>query len=263
MILRYPLPTGRCGIAWTDITLNPGLFGCGKVSPACRDCYAEMMAARLAHMGHGDYALAVRDGRWTGRVAVGAIADAVARVLAVPRRRDGGLRYVFVTSMSDILHEDVPLDWIVALVEAMSTREDVIWQLLTKRAERWSDVEECLALCGWPPNVWPGVTVESDDYRWRLDHLPATATTTFASVEPLLGPLHIERRHMPSWVIVGGESGATARPMAWPHVYELRDRCAELGSAFFLKQASGARPRKDLGDCPADLRVREMPRRAA
>lgn len=260
---RYPLPSGACGISWCDITLNPGLFGCAKVSPACAHCYAESMAVRLGRMGQGDYALAVRDGRWTGRVTVAPVADAIARVLAVPRRRDGGLRYVFCTSMSDILHEDVPLDWIVALIGAMATRPDVIWQLLTKRAERWDEVEECLALGGWPANVWPGVTVESNEYRWRLDSLPLSAPTTFASIEPMLGVVDIERHHAPSWVIVGGESGEGWRLISWPHVYELRDRCAELGTAFFLKQAAGMRPRKDLGDVPADLRVREMPRRAA
>ena len=87
--LYFPMPTGKCGIAWTDSTLNPGLFGCGKVSPACQNCYAEMMAVRLARMGNADYAGATVDGAWTGRVRVGPAETAAKRILAVPKRRDG------------------------------------------------------------------------------------------------------------------------------------------------------------------------------
>jgi protein gp37 len=255
-VVRYPLPSGACGIAWTDRTLNPNLFGCSKVSEACRGCYAEAMAVRLARFGQAGYQGATVSGHWTGRVSVGPVETAVAKIAKLPKK--GG--YCFVTSMSDILHDDVSTDFILACFEAMRSRPDWIFQVLTKRAERWDEIEECLSLTGWPVNVWPGVTVESNKHVSRLDHLPMLAQTTFASIEPMLDLPLIQRRHAPSWAICGGESGEGWRPIDWPSVYELRDRCAELGTAFFMKQAAAFNPKKDLSDVPADLRIREMPR---
>ena len=257
---RFPYPSGTCGIAWTDITLNPGLYGCSKVSPACKHCYAEMMAARLAKMGQAHYEGATKDGHWTGRVTVRPIEEAVAKVLAVPRARGGALRYVFVTSMSDVLHEDVPVEWTAAIVRAMGSRPDVTWQLLTKRARRYPELVAALGIA-WPWNVWAGATVESDDYADRLGGLAEVPGVRWVSAEPLVGRIPVP--DWLSWVVVGGESGDGWRPMDYGHVRDVQAQCADKGIAFFFKQAAGFSPRKDLGDAPEDVRVREMPWMAA
>ena len=251
------LPSGKCGIAWTDATLNPGLYGCAKVSAACKNCYAEAMAARLAGMGQAAYVGATRDGRWTGRVTVAPVADAVARVRAVPRSRSGH-RYVFVTSMSDVLHEDVPTEWTAAIVRAMGERPDVTWQLLTKRAYRYPELAD--AIGAWPRNVWAGATVENASAAdAQLPGLLAVpAAVRWLSVEPMMGPVPLPLDGL-AWVVCGGERGDGARAMPWAAAYDLRARCAEVGAAFYMKQAAGFAPRKDLSDVPADLRVREMP----
>lgn len=254
---RYPFPSGACGIAWCDLTLNPGLYGCAKVSPACKHCYAELMAVRLARMGQGDYQGATVDGHWTGRVTVHPIDLAVAKVLAVPRARGGALRYVFVTSMSDILHDDVPIEWTAAIVRAMGTRPDVIWQLLTKRAHRYPELVR--AVGAWPANVWAGATIEGAAYVDRLVGLEAVPGLRWVSAEPLVSAIPVP--DWVSWVVVGGESGEGAREMDYNQARTVKARCADVGAAFFFKQGWGFSPRKDLSDVPADLRVREMPRR--
>jgi protein gp37 len=258
---RYPLPSGKCGIAWTDITVALGLYGCTRVSPACAGCWAEQMAARLAHMGHGDYARASRDGRWSGLVSHHEIEHVLPLVAAVPRARSGH-RYVFPWSMTDFLHESVPVEWSAAVIRAMGQRPDVTWQLLTKRANRYPDLAR--AVGAWPANVWAGATVE--DGRRAEERigplLDVPAAVRWLSVEPMLDWIPLPRDGI-SWVVAGGESGTGARPWPLVHVYELRDRCASVGTAFFLKQGWGFKPRKDLADVPADLRVREMPRLVA
>lgn len=259
--MRFPPPSGKSGIAWTDDTVALGLYGCTRVSPACTSCWAEQMAGRLAAMGNGDYARVSRDGRWSGTVTRWGIEHVLPLVAYYPRARSGH-RYVFPWSMTDFLHESVPVEWAAEVIYAMGDRPDVTWQVLTKRADRYPDL--AAALRGdWPQNVWAGATVEDRQrYAERVPGLLAVpAAVRWLSVEPMLDWIPLERGIQ--WIVCGGESGATARPLHWPHVYELRDRCAELGSAFFLKQGAGFKPRKDLGDCPADLRVREMPRVAA
>ena len=254
---RYPLPTGKCGIAWTDSTVALGLYGCTHVSPACRSCWAEAMAGRLAAMGSADYAEVSRDGRWSGTVTHWPVARVLPRVRAYPRARTGH-RYVFPWSMADFLHESVPVEWSAEIIRAMGDRVDVTWQLLTKRAHRYPEL--AAAVGAWPRNVWAGATVE--DARRADERLPGLlavpAAVRWLSVEPMLGPVPLPIEGI-AWCVVGGESGVDAR--AWPlgDVYDLRDRCREVGAAFFCKQASGVAPRKDLADVPADLRVREMP----
>lgn len=212
-------------------------------------------------MGHGDYAEVSRDGRWSGTVTHHAIEHVLPLVAAVPRSRTGH-RYVFPFSMTDFLHESVPVEWSAAVIRAMGERPDVTWQLLTKRAYRYPDLAR--AVGDWPRNVWAGTTVE--DQRRAEERiaplLDVPAAVRWLSVEPMLSWIPLPSKGI-SWVVLGGESGANARPWPVPDVYELRDRCRDVGAAFFLKQGHGFAPRKDLGDVPADLRVREMPWRAA
>ena len=255
-MMRFPTPSGKCGIAWTDSTVALGLYGCTQVSPACRNCWAESMAARLAHMGHGDYARVSRDGRWSGTVTHHRIDHVLPLIVNYPRSRTGH-RYVFPFSMTDFLHESVPVEWSAEIIRAMGARADVTWQILTKRAHRYPELAAAVGV--WPRNVWAGATVE-DRRRWdeRVPPLLAVpAAVRWLSVEPMLGGIPVDRGI--SWHVVGGESGDGAREMDFNQARNIKNGCRIVGSAFFLKQGWGQRPRKDLADVPADLRVREMP----
>lgn len=253
---RYPLPSGRCGIAWTDDTAALGIYGCAHASPACTHCWAESMAGRLAHMGHGDYADVNTGGRWTGKVAVWPLSEVLPKVLGYPRSRTGH-RYVFPFSMTDFLHDAVEVGWAAEVIRAMGQRPDVTWQLLTKRAHRYPEL--AAAVGTWPRNVWAGATVEDEKRAaQRIPPLLAVpAAVRWLSVEPMLDAVTVPRGI--GLVIVGGESGDGARPMPWTEVYQLQRNCREVGAAFFMKQASGRAPRKDLSDVPESLRVREFP----
>lgn len=209
-------------IEWTEATWNP-VTGCTKVSPGCKFCYAERMAKRLKAMGQVRYA----DGfRLTLQPDV---------VEAPLRWRSP--RTIFVNSMSDLFHKDVPL---VYIQQVFATMEQAHWhtfQVLTKRADR---LEELAGELPWPENVWMGVSVENADCTWRIEHLQRVpAQIRFLSVEPLLGPipdLPLEGIH---WVIVGGESGPGARPMDPAWVTDLRDQCLSARVPFFFKQWGG------------------------
>lgn len=214
-------------IEWTDKTWNP-VTGCNKVSPGCKHCYAEVMAARLKAMGQPNY----RNGF---------------ELTLQPQNLELPLRWkkpqtIFVNSMSDLFHKDIPLDYIR---QVFSTMERAHWhrfQVLTKRAER---LEELAPSLPWPENVWMGVSVETEKYAYRIDHLRRTpAKVKFLSLEPLLGPLpNLDLRGI-GWVIVGGESGPGARPMEASWVIDLRNQCLAAKVPFFFKQWGGVNKAK-------------------
>jgi len=211
-------------IEWTEATWNP-VTGCTKISPGCKHCYAERMAKRLQAMGQPRYA----DGF---------------RVTLQPDLVDQPLRWrkprrIFVNSMSDLFHPDVPLEFIRRVFRTMEAARWHQFQILTKRADRLRDVAGDLP---WPENVWMGVSVETEGYLWRIEHLvEVPAAVRFLSLEPLLGPLPALPLAGVHWVIVGGESGPRARPMQPAWVRDIRRQCLERGVAFFFKQWGGTR----------------------
>jgi protein gp37 len=217
----------KSSIEWTEETWNP-LTGCTKISPGCKHCYAERMARRLHAMGQPNYRngfkLTLHD-----------------HVLEVPLRWRTP-RVVFVNSMSDLFHGDVPVEFIQRTFEVMRQASIHTFQVLTKRAAR---LEQIAASLEWPDNVWMGVSVERDDYTFRVDHLRRTgAKVKFLSLEPLLGALPSLDLRGIDWVIVGGESGARARPMEERWALEIRDRCVAEGVPFFFKQWGGVNKKK-------------------
>jgi protein gp37 len=146
-------------------------------------------------------------------------------------------RMIFVNSMSDLFHQDVPFDFILKVFGVMQRASQHCFQVLTKRSERLAQLSAQLP---WPDNVWMGVTVENADYAFRIDHLKQTAATVkFISFEPLLGPVSQVNLDDINWAIVGGESGPDARPMQPEWVTDIRDRCLAAGIPFFFKQWGG------------------------
>jgi len=211
-------------IEWTDATWNP-VTGCTKVSVGCAHCYAERMAHRLKAMGQPRY-------RNTFNIA---LHD---DVLDEPLRWKKP-RFIFVNSMSDVFHEDVPLSFIKKIFGVMEQAHWHVFQVLTKRADRIEKVAQELP---WPGNVWLGVTVEKQEYAYRVKQLSrAPAAVRFISLEPLLGPICTLPLKGIDWVIVGGESGPHARAMKPAWVRTLRDQCVERRVPFFFKQWGGFR----------------------
>jgi protein gp37 len=209
-------------IEWTEATWNP-VTGCTKVSPGCAHCYAERMAKRLRAMGLANYS----------REFAPTLHE---HMLELPLRWKRPQR-IFVNSMSDLFHEDVPDEFIRRVFGVMRRADWHQYQILTKRAERLSEIG---SLVDWPRHVWMGVSVESAQYQRRIDHLRRTpARVRFLSLEPLLGPLRDLELQAIDWVIVGGESGPGARPMEENWVLDIRDQCQEAGVAFFFKQWGG------------------------
>jgi protein gp37 len=222
-------------IEWTEATWNP-TTGCDKISAGCDNCYALSLAKRLKAMGSAKYQ---RDGdpRTSGPgFGVTIHSDA----LDVPRRwREP--RTVFVNSMSDLFHARVPVDYVRRVFDVMADTPRHTYQVLTKRATRLAKVA---SLLDWPPNVWMGVSVESEAELPRVNHLRMVpAAVRFISAEPLLGPLDGIRLDGIHWLIAGGESGRGARPMDPTWVRGLRDRCTTEGTAFFFKQWGGRTPK--------------------
>jgi protein gp37 len=214
------------GIEWTDATWNP-VTGCTKISPGCKNCYAERLALRLRAMGNR---------RYQNGFAVTLHPDQLTLPLRwrQPRR-------IFVNSMSDLFHEAVPNDFISRVFEVMKRADWHIFQILTKRSRRLALLAPSLP---WVPNIWQGVSVESARYTGRIRDLQAVpAAVRFLSVEPLLGPIPDLPLTGIDWVIVGGESGGRRRPMAidWPR--QIRDQCQAAGIPFFFKQWGGRTPK--------------------
>ncbi len=215
-------------IEWTEATWNP-VTGCTKISAGCAHCYAERMARRLQAMGNPKY----RNG-----FAVTLHPDTLEQPLQWRKPR-----MIFVNSMSDLFHEQVPLEFIRRVFEVMEASHWHTFQVLTKRSAR---LAELAPLLEWPPNVWMGVSVESADYTFRIDHLRRVpAAVRFLSLEPLLGPIPGLNLDGIGWVIVGGESGPGARPLRESWVLEIRDLCVESRVPFFFKQWGGVHKKRN------------------
>jgi protein gp37 len=214
------------GIEWTDATWNP-VTGCAKVSPGCKHCYAERLAARLQAMGNVRYA---------NGFALTLHPDQIELPLRWRRPRR-----VFVNSMSDLFHESVPESYIRQVFDVMARAPWHVFQILTKRSDRMAELADDLP---WPPNVWQGVSVENADYLWRIeDLLKVRAAVRFLSVEPLLGPIPCLPLAGIDWVIVGGESGGGRRPVHPDWVRMIRDQCLDRHVPFFFKQWGGRTPK--------------------
>jgi protein gp37 len=209
-------------IEWTDATWNP-VTGCSKISPGCKNCYAERMACRLRAMGQARYAR-------------GFELTLQPDLLDLPMHWRLS-RMIFVNSMSDLFHKAVPATYIEQCFKVMCKTPRHTYQVLTKRADRLLQLSKNLP---WHPNVWVGTSVESPDYVWRIDLLAKVrAAVRFVSLEPLLGPIrNIPLDHI-NWVIAGGESGPGARPVELEWITDLRDQCVRAGVPFFFKQWGG------------------------
>jgi protein gp37 len=217
----------QSGIEWTQSTWNP-VTGCTKISSGCLHCYAERMARRLKAMGQANYVNGFR-------------VTLQPHMLELPLKWRKP-QHVFVNSMSDLFHRDVPLTFIRRVFSVMERAAQHTFQVLTKRAER---LAELAPKFDWPENVWMGVTVESADYLDRLGHLRTVpAALRFVSMEPLLGPVEGTDLRGIDWVIGGGESGPGARPMQPEWARGVRDQCLEQGVPFFFKQWGGVNKKK-------------------
>lgn len=223
-------------IEWTDATWNP-TTGCDRTSPGCDHCYALTLAKRLQAMGAAKYQ---RNGNpRTSGPGFGLTLHA--DVLQVPYewRRP---RRVFVNSMSDLFHDDIPIDFIRQVFEVMADTPQHSYQVLTKRSRRLAQIA---GLLPWPKNVWMGVSIEDNRYVFRANHLrEVEAAVRFISAEPLIGPLPSLSLEGIHWVIVGGESGPDHRPVDEAWVTDLRDRSIDEGVAFFFKQWGGRTPKE-------------------
>ena len=214
-------------IEWTDSTWNP-VTGCTKVSPGCAHCYAETFAERWRGIPGHPYEQGFDLKIW-------------------PQRLEQPLlwkkpRTIFVNSMSDLFHEDVPLAYIQQVFEVMAQADWHRFQVLTKRAER---MEELAPKLNWPKNVWIGVSVENRDTLWRVKHLrKVPANVRFLSIEPLLESIGRFSLKKIDWVIVGGESGPKARPMEEEWVMGVKNQCEKQGVPFFFKQWGGVQKKK-------------------
>lgn len=219
--------TNKSNIEWTEMTWNP-VTGCTKVSQGCKHCYAERMAKRLTAMGAERY----RNG-----FSVTLHPDLV----DIPRgwRQP---RVVFVNSMSDLFHDDIPLAYIQRVFATMRDCPHHTFQVLTKRSERLTELAPHLP---WPENVWMGVSVEDACVLHRVADLQSVpAKVRFLSLEPLIGPVEALALDGIHWVIVGGESGPKARPMRKEWVKDILRQCRAARVPFFFKQWGGIR--KDL-----------------
>lgn len=217
----------KSSIEWTESTWNPST-GCDALSPGCDNCYAERLALRLKAMGQQKYSNGFK-------------LTLHPDTLELPLKWKKPQR-VFVNSMSDLFHHDVPLEYIRRVFETMVRAHWHQFQVLTKRSGRLLALTDKIS---WPPNVWMGVSVESAQYKTRIDHLRKTgAAVKFLSLEPLLGPLGTLDLSGINWVIVGGESGPGARPMQPGWVISVRQQCERADVPFFFKQWGGVQKKR-------------------
>ncbi|WP_292038614.1 MULTISPECIES: DUF5131 family protein [unclassified Brevundimonas] len=241
-------------IEWTDATWNP-VAGCQIITPGCSNCYAMRMAARLDAMGVQKYqGLTRKSGDryiWTGKVFCDEASIDAPLKWRAPRK-------IFVNSMSDLFHEDVPADFIKRVWSTMQATPHHTYQILTKRPERMAAIiaDENLPVLS---NVWLGTSVEDGKVIGRLDHLRATAAAVrFVSFEPLIGSVGQADLTGIQWAIVGGESGPRSRPMLEEWVDEIYELCADADTAFFFKQWGG-RNKKATGRSFRGRTFDEMP----
>lgn len=211
----------QSNIEWTEQTWNP-TTGCNKISQGCKYCYADSFAKRLQSMGVEKY-------------KNGFSLTIHPDVLNEPKKWKPSV--IFVNSMSDLFHEDIPLEYISQVFKVMNECPQHQFQVLTKRAER---LEELSPLLNWTENIWAGVSVENQETTFRIAHLQRTgAFIKFLSCEPLLENLPDLDLALIDWVIVGGESGHRARPIKESWVLDIRDQCQKASVAFFFKQWGG------------------------
>lgn len=216
-------------IQWTEMTWNP-ITGCTKISDGCQNCYAARMAKRLKAMGNP---------RYINEFEVTVHKDLLEVPLDIKQPK-----MIFVNSMSDLFHKDVPDDIIIKVFETMNKAHWHTFQLLTKRPERVLAMDQA-GLLKWSSNIWMGTTVENDKYIDRIDKLRKTkANIKFLSCEPLLGSLKDISLEEIDWVIVGGESGPKSREMKKEWVLELKELCEKYSVAFFFKQWGGINKKK-------------------
>ncbi|ESW66629.1 hypothetical protein X760_00830 [Mesorhizobium sp. LSHC422A00] len=245
-------------IEWTDATWNP-VAGCTILTAGCTNCYAMRMAARLEAMGVDKYAGVTRKtggkAKWTGKIKLDHASLSVPQEWKKPKR-------VFVNSMSDLFHAEVPTAFIAEIWQVMAATPRHTYQILTKRPDRMSEVlssPEFNVL----PNVWLGTSVEDSRVLYRLDELRAVpAAVRFVSFEPLIGSVAGANLKSIHWAIVGGESGPQARPLDTRWVDEIFDQCTDADTAFFFKQwggknkkVTGRTYRDRLWDDLPDLRI--------
>lgn len=217
----------QSSIEWTEMTWNP-TTGCNKISAGCKFCYAEVMSKRLQAMGIDKY----KDG-----FELQIHEDA----LTIPYSWKSS-KVVFVNSMSDLFHKDVPLDFIQKVFKVMNENPQHTFQVLTKRADILFKYHKQL---NWTHNIWMGVSVEDSRVTKRIDYLRKTgAKVKFLSCEPLIGPLSDINLTNIDWVIVGGESGRKPRPMDVDWVLDIQQQCEKAKVAFFFKQWGGVNKKK-------------------
>lgn len=213
-------------IEWTDATWNP-VTGCTEVSPGCDHCYARTFAERFRGVKGHPYEQGFDLKLWQNRLS-----------LPLQWKRP---RRIFVNSMSDLFHRDISDDFIGEVFSVMCEADHHIFQVLTKRSARLVKLAPKLK---WASNIWIGVSIENNQYKWRVDHLrEVPAQVRFLSAEPLLGPMHGLDLSGIQWLIVGGESGLGYRPCNIEWVRQLRDLSQEYGVAFFFKQWGGRTPK--------------------
>lgn len=219
---------GNSSIEWTEVTWNP-VTGCSKVSQGCKNCYAERMAKRLVAMGNHRYVNGFK-------VTLHHDLINLPYKWAKPRK-------VFVNSMSDLFHEEVPLDFIQKVFNTMNDTPRHTYQILTKRSARLAELAPYL---NWGSNIWIGVSVENEDVINRINHLrEVPAAVRFLSCEPLLGPLYNMNLSGINWVIVGGESGPGARPIKEEWVWDIKLNCERNNVPFFFKQWGGVQKHRN------------------
>jgi protein gp37 len=217
----------KSSIEWTESTWNP-ITGCDKISPGCKFCYAERMAKRLKAMGSVNYKNGFKL----------TLHDQVVELPLTWKKP----QTIFVNSMSDLFHKDVPFEFIQKVFDVMNKAYWHRFQILTKRSDILLNYNSKL---NWGDNIWMGVSVENNNFIYRIDQLRNTAAKTkFLSVEPLLGPIDKLDLKNINWVIVGGESGPGARPMKEEWVIRIKDECIYAGVPFFFKQWGGIRKKK-------------------
>ncbi|MER9493039.1 DUF5131 family protein [Mesorhizobium sp. M0006] len=243
-------------IEWTDATWNP-VAGCTILTAGCTNCYAMRMAARLEAMGAHKYSGLTRKtggrAKWTGRIRLDHASLSIPEGWKRPRR-------VFVNSMSDLFHPDVPIEFVGEVWRVMAATPRHTYQILTKRPDKMMEIVP--ALQGLP-NVWLGTSVEDSRVLHRLDELrQVPAAVRFVSFEPLIGSVEGASLKGIHWAIVGGESGPNARPLEARWVDEIFDRCTDADTAFFFKQWGGKNKkvtgrvyRDRLWDDLPDLRI--------
>ncbi|MBS0645518.1 MAG: phage Gp37/Gp68 family protein [Verrucomicrobia bacterium] len=233
----------QSSIEWTEMTWNP-VTGCDKISAGCKFCYAEVMAKRLKAMGvekyQNEFKLTIHEDE-----------------LATPYTWKKS-KVVFVNSMSDLFHKDVPIEFIQKVFRVMKENPQHVFQVLTKRADvmLYYDKEGWL---DWSHNIWMGVSVENEKAMKRIDLLrQSNARTKFLSCEPLIGPLPKLNLKNIDWVIVGGESGRKPRPMKKEWVLDIKQQCEKKDVAFFFKQWGGTNKKK-TGNLLDGKKYLEMP----